>query len=146
MDECLCGYDDSDGDILGNGNGYGEGCAGDGNGYGDGEGNGGSGDIFGNGDGFGDCDGYGYAAGTGFGSGLCEGYSTRAGNGSGSTDGYGVISLGFLEELGVPLQYHHLFPSTVEGILFANRFVNVGSTQEQESVLGILELTQDGIA
>jgi hypothetical protein len=146
MDERLC--DIGDDDCGGSGNGYGEGEDGDGDGHGDGEGSGDSnGDAAGNGtgDGYGDSDGYSLLAGNGHGAGLYEGYSNVNGNGAGSPEGYGVISPvdGFLEDLSVPPQYHHLFPWTNEGLLFADRFVNVPTTQERENMLGILELMSD---
>jgi hypothetical protein len=45
----------------------------------------------------------------------------------------------------MPDEYHQLFPANLEGLLFADRFVSATTAQEQESVLGILELRKDGI-
>jgi hypothetical protein len=140
MDERLFGVANT----LSNGTGYGNGD-GTGNGTGDGEGYPGSGKGKGSGygDGNGNGNGEGYAFGEGKGDGT--GYGKGLGDGLGGPDGYGRRGNDndFLDEFAVPPQHRHAFPATKEGFLFAERFVNAATVQEQESILGILELQRD---
>jgi hypothetical protein len=141
MDERLFGHDNSgDDNAAGHGLGRGTGAGlGTSNGAGYGYGNSDGGDVGNgtNGSGIGGSTGFSCDDGTGFGQGHADG------NGMGHGYGYSDDHVDLLSALALPLQYYRLFPQTNGGLLLADRFVNVTTSLEQESMLGILELRSD---
>jgi hypothetical protein len=84
----------------------------------------------------------GYSSGNGAGYGYCNGSGDLEGNGRGN-DSPGLL----LNIIGVPHKYYSWFDGTLgdaSNLLLADSFAKATTTEEQESILGILELMKEG--